>query len=306
MKVLRLSIALLVGLGSFVYADDIKAKTVIIFDASNSMWGQINKKAKIDTAKETLEQLVKNWDSKTQGELGITVYGHRKAKDCNDIEAIIPLGTVKDKNKIFNIINKIQPKGKTPISASLEKVAAELRGNDGISSIILISDGKDSCDADPCETVKKLKKEGMNFQAYVLAFDVKGDAQQQLSCIAKESNGSIINVNKPEDLPKAMAKIQKKIELATIKNTSIISQDSGTQITATYQFFTMNNSGEADEKLQQECTSSASEPCALDLKKGKYLILATSGSKKGEALITIDKDRAFKEDEIEKIIVDLK
>ena len=403
MKILELSIALLIGLGSFSYANEIKDKTVIILDASGSMWGQKAGKTKMDIAKKSLRQFVKEWDESKEGELGITVYGHRKMKDCQDIEAIVPIGKV-NKNVIYSKINKIQPKGKTPISLSLEKVAAELKGNDGMNTIILFSDGKDSCNADPCKTVKKLKNEGLNFVSHVIAMDVKGDENEQLECIANEGGGIIVKADKPQELRKAMITIKEKIEeekvpkeisateddfskntinsrlggklgnilnndtfdnkkadstmlditmddnsniklnkegdlsvnkdvkakkytieyeicekrkigncssskvsfvVKDITNTNIVSEQNGVQISASYKFFTMKK-GEADEKLDHECTSNESEPCTLDLKKGNYLILSTAGSKKGEALITIEKDQALKENDIQKITVNLK
>ena len=398
MKILKLSIALLIGLGSFAYANEAKAKTVIIFDASGSMWGQINKKPKIEMAKKALNKFVKDWDEAKLGELGITVYGHRKKKDCKDIEAIIPVGKV-DKEKIYAKIKKIQPKGKTPISLAIEQEVKKLKNTDVPVTIVLISDGIDSCNGDPCKTVKRLISEGVKFKLPVVGFDVNKKASKQLQCIADaagsvfvkaggsmtaltkameevikptsikaenddfsknvinskiggnagnvilndmfndtQADSSMININfegkknisidqegnlmAAKGMQAGNHTIQYKIcekrrtdncssaevslVVKDITNTSIVSKDSGTPVSATYQFFTMNSSGEADKKLDHECTSNESEPCTLDLKKGNYLILSTAGNKKGEALVTIEKDQALKESDIQKIIVDLK
>jgi len=70
MKKLFLSFLLVfVSLVSAV-ADD-SPKAVIIFDASGSMWGQIQGKTKIEIAKKALENVVKEWNPKV--ELGLTV-----------------------------------------------------------------------------------------------------------------------------------------------------------------------------------------------------------------------------------------
>ena len=405
MKILKLSVAILFGFSISLYANDTNAKTVIILDASGSMWGQIKGKAKITTAKEALNDFVKNWDENKLGELGITVYGHRKKSDCTDIEAIVPIGPVgkKEKEKIYSKIKKIQARGKTPISLAIEQEAKKLKESGvEVATIILISDGIDSCNADPCETAKKLKGQGIEIQIPVIGFDVDKKAKQQLECIAT-ATGSIFIPAGTGGSKDLVEKIEEAIESTKVKiiandddfvnnvvnskvggkvgnildndliddnkadtallnisfdgnkninvdqdgvlnvkagylegehtikyticdkrrtdncdsanvsfvvknitNTSITSEESGTQVAATYQFFTMNKHGEADEKLEKQCSSSENEPCALDLKKGKYLILSTSGNKKGEALITIDKDRALKEEEMTKIIVDLK
>jgi Ca-activated chloride channel family protein len=73
----KILVWLLLGLGIInhtLYAND--AKAIIVFDASGSMWGQIDGKPKISIAKDALKDVVRNWNNNTQ--LGLMVYGHRK------------------------------------------------------------------------------------------------------------------------------------------------------------------------------------------------------------------------------------
>ncbi|HIP61915.1 MAG TPA: hypothetical protein EYG98_05100, partial [Sulfurovum sp.] len=93
-------------------------KAVIIFDASGSMWGQIDGINKIVIARDALKSVVQKWNPKV--ELGLTVYGHRVKGDCEDIETIIPIGKVNKKEMISTVL-AIQPKGMTPIAKSLRK-----------------------------------------------------------------------------------------------------------------------------------------------------------------------------------------
>ena len=51
-------------------------QAMVVFDASGSMWGQIDGTAKIDIAKEALSNVVSQWDENTH--LGLIAYGHRK------------------------------------------------------------------------------------------------------------------------------------------------------------------------------------------------------------------------------------
>ena len=152
-----------------VMAED-NPRAVIIFDASGSMWGQINGKAKIEIARDALKNVVKEWNPNV--ELGLTVYGHRKKGDCNDIETVIPVGKV-DKNNVIRTVMAIKPKGKTPISRSLRKVADEIKYTEEKATIILISDGKETCDPDPCGTAKELEKEGIDFVTHVIGFQCR-------------------------------------------------------------------------------------------------------------------------------------
>jgi len=185
-----------------------KPKTVIIFDASGSMWGQINGVAKIEIAKSTLKDVIKGWNPSV--DLGLTVYGHRRKGDCSDIESVIPVGKV-NKKKVIRTVMGINPKGKTPISRALRQVADELKYTEEKATIILISDGKETCDADPCATAKALEKEGIDFVTHVIGFNVDRKTDAQLECIAKATGGAYFSAKNATALNKAMKTIVKKV-----------------------------------------------------------------------------------------------
>jgi Ca-activated chloride channel family protein len=213
-----ISVCCLLLLISQAYAAS-SAKTIIILDASNSMWGKVSdkngkKKAKIDIAKSALKEIVEQWDDE-KGELGITVYGHRKKSDCNDIEAIVPVGIV-DKTSMFRMIDKVQPKGKTPIAKALEQEATKLKKSGKAATIILISDGIDSCKGDPCKTAKRFKKDGINITAHVVAFDVNKKEKKKLQCIAEATNGIIADADNEKELKKVVEGIIQPIKIKAV------------------------------------------------------------------------------------------
>ena len=196
-----------------VYAED-NPRAVIIFDASGSMWGQINGVTKLEIARDALKNVVKEWNPKV--ELGLTVYGHRTKGDCNDIETVIPVGKV-DKNRMIKTVMSIKPKGKTPISRSLRKVADELKYTEEKATIILISDGKETCDPDPCGAAKELAKQGIDFVTHVIGFNVDKKTSQQLECIASATGGEYFLAKNASALNKAMKVIVKKVEKVKVK-----------------------------------------------------------------------------------------
>ena len=65
-----------------------KASTILVFDVSNSMWGQIDGVSKIEIARDVIGDMVRDWDEDV--DLGLVAYGHRRKGDCSDIEAVIP------------------------------------------------------------------------------------------------------------------------------------------------------------------------------------------------------------------------
>ena len=162
------------------------ADTVIVYDASNSMWGQIEGEAKVTIARRVLSDLVRDWDASEP--LGLVAYGHRREGDCSDIETVVAPGPI-DRDLLLARIEGISPTGKTPLTAAVRHAAEELRYRDAPANVILISDGLETCDADPCAAASELNETGINFTAHVIGFDV-GDADQaQLACIAENTGG---------------------------------------------------------------------------------------------------------------------
>jgi Ca-activated chloride channel family protein len=207
-KLLLGMILVLATMFTNVVAQD-SPRAVIIFDASGSMWGQINGTPKISIARDALKNVIREWNPNV--ELGLTAYGHRSKGDCNDIETIIPVGRV-DKNRVIQTVMGIQPKGKTPISRSLRKVANEIKYTEEKATIILISDGKETCDPDPCGTAKELEKEGIDFVTHVIGFNVDRNTDKQLECIAHATGGEYFSAKNATALNKAIKVIAKKVE----------------------------------------------------------------------------------------------
>jgi len=206
-KILFLSVMLIVSAVA-------SSKAVIVFDASGSMWGQIGGKAKITIAKDALKDVVKNWNDSV--ELGVMAYGHRRKGDCNDIEMISPISQV-DKNGIISKVMAISPKGKTPISRALKKAADKLQYTEDKATIILISDGQETCDSDPCVVAKELEAKGIDFVTHVIGFNVDKKTSKQLSCIAKVTGGEYFSAKNAKELNKAIKTVAKKVQKAKPK-----------------------------------------------------------------------------------------
>lgn len=187
---------------------------MIVFDASGSMWAQVEGKAKIEIAKDTLKTLIDDWDENKQ--IGLLAYGHRVKGDCKDIEILVPVGRV-NKESMFSIIDKINPKGKTPISAALTDAADQLKFTEDNATVILISDGKETCDADPCRTAAELEKLGINFTAHVIGFDVGKETGKQLECVATSTGGQYFPANNAKQLNEALKKASKQADTLTFK-----------------------------------------------------------------------------------------
>ena len=276
-----------------------KAKAVIIFDASGSMWGQINGTPKISIARDALKNVIREWNPNV--ELGLTAYGHRSKGDCNDIETIIPVGRV-DKNKVIRTVMEIQPKGKTPISRSLRKVANEIRYTEEKATIILISDGKETCDPDPCGTAKELKKQGIDFVTHVIGFNVDRNTDKQLECIAHATGGEYFSAKNATALNKAIKVIAKKVEKVKPKpvvkklkkNLEITASEKvdGRWVSTIHYIYNIVN-GEKEEQITN-CWSEKKNSCLEKIPVGKYIIVSEYNEFKKETPIEIKSGELLK------------
>lgn len=187
---------------------------VCILDASGSMWGQIDGKAKIEIAKETLANLIQGLPDSLL--VGLVAYGHRTKGDCEDVEVLSTLGTL-DKQALIDQVQSLTPKGKTPLTESVRRTAASLREAEGKTTILLVSDGKETCNGDPCALVRELKESGIDFVLDVIGFDVKADEREQLECMANAGGGVYYNAEDASQFQSALSATADKRELAAGK-----------------------------------------------------------------------------------------
>lgn len=176
------------------------APLVLILDGSGSMWGQIGGENKIVIARRVLSELVAQ---RPEGsELGLVAYGHRREGDCEDIETLIPLSSL-DRAAVGAAVEGINPKGKTPITAAVEHTFEAL-GDTGPATVILLSDGLETCGGDPCKAVRLARELGRELILHVVGFDVEGEDLSQLQCMAQAGGGLFLPADDAQSLAEAL------------------------------------------------------------------------------------------------------
>ena len=165
---------------------DVPSPILFIYDASGSMWGQLQGKTKKEIASEVLSTTVNKLPSNQH--VGLIAYGHRKKGDCNDIEFLIDLKNT-SKDKVTKAVTNINSLGKTPLARSATLAINSLRETKTKATIILITDGIESCDGNICDIVKAAKTEGIDFKLHIVGFGLKEGETEQLKCAAKAGDG---------------------------------------------------------------------------------------------------------------------
>ena len=201
------------------------SRAILVLDASGSMWGQIDGKAKITIAQEVIADLLQSLPATT--ELGLTVYGHRRKGDCGDIETmILPNGD--QRAAIAAAVNGISPKGKTPLSAAVIAAAEALRYTEEKATVILVSDGKETCNLNTCLVGRSLEEAGIDFTAHVIGFDVSDPADRaELQCLAEETGGTFTTASNAAELSAALAVVAEPEPVTAFDLTFIATEGAG-------------------------------------------------------------------------------
>ncbi|MCC6713353.1 MAG: VWA domain-containing protein [Candidatus Dadabacteria bacterium] len=181
---------------------------LFILDGSGSMAAQIDGKPKMDVAKEVMINAIKGLPDDVN--IGLEVYGHRSKGDCDDIETLAEVGPT-DKEALIEKINSIKPMGKTPITKSFEIAGEKLAATEDETTVVLVSDGEETCEGDPCALVKSLREKGINVKVHVVGFDVGDKEKEQLSCIAEAGGGKYFAADSAAQLEEALAEVEEEV-----------------------------------------------------------------------------------------------
>ena len=176
-------------------------KTMIVLDASGSMWGQIGGRSKIEIARDTLGTVLKSVPAGT--ELGLMVYGHREKGSCSDIElAVEPGAGTQDAINAF--VAGLNPKGKTPLTRSVEQAADILKYTEDKATVVLVTDGLETCEADPCALASALESKGVDFTTHVVGFGLTEEEGRQVACLAENTGGKYFQATDAAQLVAAL------------------------------------------------------------------------------------------------------
>ena len=162
-------------------------RILFVFDASNSMnafWGGDRK---IQTATRLLSETLKSLHQSNELELGLRVYGHGTKhvpgkQDCDDTELVVPFSSFNNLI-IKQALSRIRAQGTTPIARSLELAAQDFPEAPGRNVIVLITDGIEACDEDPCAVSRALQAKGVTLKPFVIGMGMDDLMAENLNCI---------------------------------------------------------------------------------------------------------------------------
>jgi hypothetical protein len=178
----------------------------LILDASGSMLQRIGGKRRIAIARDVLKKAVRDIiPAKTL--VALRVFGHKQADSCRtDLEVKLqPLNTY----KMMGVISRVNAKNlaKTPIADSLAKVASDLKEVKGKKVVILVTDGKETCEGNPAKVIANLKAQGIDIRVNIVGFAIDNKAlKEEFKKWASIGNGSYFDARDQRSLDAAVKK----------------------------------------------------------------------------------------------------
>jgi Ca-activated chloride channel family protein len=206
-------------------------RMLFVFDASNSMnafWGG---RPKIETARELLLTSLKELEGKPNLELALRLYGHQTPikpgqQDCDDTKLEVPFSN-NSIPEIRNTLRSVRCLGTTPIARSLEKAAGDFpsgnirSGDQKVRNvIILITDGIEACDEDPCAVSRALQAKGIVLKPFVIGVGLEDADKYNLQCV-----GNYYDASTPELFEQVLKVVVTQALNTTTAQVSLMTED---------------------------------------------------------------------------------
>ena len=263
MRVFIAAFFLMLFSSDFVHAqtgDEPLTRILFVFDASNSMNATWQSDRRITIARRLLSDAVAELNDKPNVEMALRVYGHQVAiapgkQDCDDTRLEVSFRP-NNGPLIERTLNRIQCRGTTPIARSLEKAAGDFPECSNCRNIIiLITDGIEACDGDPCAVSRALQKKGIILKPFVIGVGLEDEFKDTFNCVGnyydatnEEAFENILNIVITQALNNTTAQINLLDDFGkpTESNVTINLFDENTEKLAYGFVHTLNHKGNPD------------------------------------------------------------
>lgn len=166
---------------------------MIVFDASRSMDAADADDAglrRIDSVRTALARILPEVASKRR--LGLVTYGPGPHEACTNVTlALRPQSNAAQ--RILERINSLNPDGRTPLTRAVRFAADALDYRSRPVTIVVLTDGEETCKGDPCALAHRLKAESAGLTIHVISYRIEdsvgSDGIFQARCLADETGG---------------------------------------------------------------------------------------------------------------------
>jgi len=193
----------------------------LILDASGSMAQRIGGETRMAIAKRVIKDVIAAIPEREGVNVGFRLYGHRgdntaagKAVSCRSSDLLVPIEGL-DRDAIEAQVDAARPTGWTPLAYSLEEAGQDFApaGDGVVNAVVLLTDGLETCDGDPCAVSADLHDSGIALTSHVVSFALAPEEEAILSCIAENGGGLLLGARDADELAAALFTILEELEV---------------------------------------------------------------------------------------------
>lgn len=212
-----LILSLLLTATQVTATDSCTEDAMIVFDGSGSMaemgFNLINE-PRIIEARRAVEEAIP--EIAINRRLGLIIYGPGGVDECSGLDLrFSPMPNAA--GQIINDVNALNPEGSTALTEAVRIAAQTLDHKAKPGSIVLVTDGKETCGGAPCQLAAELAKESVSLTVHVIGYKVRGDyfaypnqsASDYLNsetvsrCLADQTGGTYVSAETVDELIEA-------------------------------------------------------------------------------------------------------
>jgi Mg-chelatase subunit ChlD len=173
----------------------------LVFDASGSMAEDIGGETRIAAARRAMTRVIETLPADNASlNVGFRVFGHRgdnteagRAESCQSTELLVPIAGV-NQEQLQQQATAWEPTGWTPISLALQNAGEDFPTGENVRNvIIMVTDGEETCDGDPCAVAEALAASGAEVRIDLVGFGVTPEVADVLRCIPTNSGGVYVD-----------------------------------------------------------------------------------------------------------------
>lgn len=201
-------------------------RVLFIVDGSGSMNEKWQSETKWEMAIHTLSNLIDSFEKVNKDfEIGIRVLGHqypRNQQRCDDTKLEIPFAKDLTYAAVHTKLKQFYPKGYTPLAYSIAESEKDFGGDVKTQNvIILITDGLENCNGNPCEVASRLREKNIFITPYIIGLGIDSLESQNLECI-----GKYIDAKNKEVFKQVVQSILTEVAVKTTLTVKFIRSDS--------------------------------------------------------------------------------
>ncbi|MDB5281574.1 MAG: hypothetical protein JWO06_649, partial [Bacteroidota bacterium] len=229
LSILLSQYSILLAQQSQIYKPNI-SRILFVLDGSGSMKQKWESKSKFESAREILFKLVDSVEKKNPNvEFAVRVFGYQfpnTQHNCKDSKLLIPFAK-NNAAKIYADLNHISPQGMSPIAYSIQNGAKDFPDDPhALNSIILITDGEETCTGDPCKASKELAAKKISLKPFIVGLNVDAKSIEKFNCV-----GTFFNTKDDASFYNAVGVIIKQTLNTTTVQINLLDQNGNPTIT---------------------------------------------------------------------------